>query len=187
MHEVRAGHGVSDAFRHAVGELRRDPGPRPADWIWQEKVFQANLLGAPIAEIMAFTDADAPTIQAAIQQARRRHPTKGSLEDRVPFELHLQIAMHLTYEEGRVRALAQNGLDCLMGYQHSARTSSRLNRWQTILSFSVERLTAVMLENTQQASELRRISPFERVLTRKDRVLAIQIAGALARPATRTR
>lgn len=101
-------------------------------------------------------------------------------EERIPFELHLQLGLKLHEDEVAIRRVGRAGIQRMREKPRNPVAEEWLNRWEELLERPVDELEAAMLEDSPFAKELRQMSPFNGILTQDERVLAIKKAAALA-------
>ncbi|WP_309076097.1 helix-turn-helix domain-containing protein [Paenarthrobacter sp.] len=146
----------------------------------QEAIFSLHAAGLSIREIAKRLNSSPAVVQASIRSARARRPVMIRREERIPFELHLQLGLKLHEDEVAIRRVGRAGIQRMREKPRNPVAEEWLNRWEELLERPVDELEAAMLEDSPFAKELRQMSPFNGILTQDERVLAIKKAAALA-------
>ncbi|WP_026536325.1 hypothetical protein [Arthrobacter sp. H14] len=146
----------------------------------QEAILSLRTLGLPFRHIAARLGCSTAVVQAAVKAAEARRPATERREDRVPYELHVQLARKLKGDEESIRRIGRTNLERMRQTKRNPVAQQWIEMWSDLLNARVEDLTSGMLADTELGRELRHMSPFAGALTDDERRLAIRRAGQLA-------
>ncbi|MFC8039549.1 helix-turn-helix domain-containing protein [Paenarthrobacter sp. NPDC057355] len=146
----------------------------------QEAILSLHALGLSIREIAKRIDCSPSVVQSSIKSARSRRPRLLRREERIPFELHIELSLKLHLDEQRIRSIGRAGVEKMRERPRSTVADEWVNRWDELLGLPVEEIEEAMLEDSPFATELRQMSPFAGALSEQERLIAIKKAAALA-------
>ncbi|MDI2033340.1 hypothetical protein PJL15_00436 [Paenarthrobacter nitroguajacolicus] len=146
----------------------------------QEAILSLHSLGLSIREIAKKIHCSPAVVQSSISSARSRRPRLVRREERIPFELHIQLSLKLHADEERIRSIGRAGVERMRERPRSSVANEWVNRWDELLGQTVEEIEEAMLEDSAFATELRQMSPFAGALSEQERLIAIRKAAALA-------
>ncbi|MFF1828372.1 hypothetical protein [Paenarthrobacter sp. NPDC058040] len=146
----------------------------------QEAILSLHAVGLSIREIAKSIHSSPSVVQASIKSARSRRPHMVRREERIPFELHVQLGLKLHADEERVRRIGRAGIEKMRERARNPIAEEWVDRWEDLLRCPIAEIEAAMLEDSPFAKELRQMSPFAGALTEQERMLAIKKAAAVA-------
>lgn len=146
----------------------------------QENMLALRAAGLPVRGIASRLGVSPAVVQAAIAAAKRARPILDRREERVSYELHLQIALKLPEDEQQIREIGRQGIRRLQQRKRNAIAEMWLDKWQELLNAPVGELEHGLLADGEQAKEMRQLSPFAGALTQEERLIAIRKAAAVA-------
>lgn len=146
----------------------------------QEGIFSLHVLGMSIRQIATHLGCSPAVIQGALKTAKERRPNLTRRDERVSYELHVELAGLLRYEPERVIAIARANLQRLRETPRNPVAVGWLDTWEDMLDLPVDELERRMLADSELALELRHMSPFAGALSPDERSIAIRKAAHLA-------
>lgn len=146
----------------------------------QETIWSLHVSGLSIRELAGRLGCSPAVVQSAIKAARGRRPRMPRREERIPFELHVQLSLKLHEDEQPIREIGRAGIERLRQRPRNPIAEKWLDRWTELLGLPAAEFEAAVLEDSPLAKELRQMSPFAGALTQGERVIAIKKAAALA-------
>ncbi|XAS68557.1 hypothetical protein V3C33_04420 [Micrococcaceae bacterium Sec5.7] len=146
----------------------------------QEAILSLHAVGLSIRQIATQLGCSAAVVQASVRAAKARRPTIHRREERIPYELHVQLGLKLHEDDAAVRRIGREGIARMRRTPRSAIALEWISRWEQLLAAPVHVIESAMLEDTPFATELRQMSPFAGALSDDERVIAIRKASGLA-------
>ncbi|MCO4254818.1 hypothetical protein [Pseudarthrobacter cellobiosi] len=146
----------------------------------QDAIWSLHVSGLSIRDLAGRLGCSPAVIQSAIKAARYRRPRMPRREERIPFELHVQLGLKLHENEQSIREIGRAGIERMRQRPRNPIAEKWLDRWTELLDLPLGEFEAAMLEDSPMAKELRQMSPFAGALTQGERVIAIKKAAALA-------
>lgn len=146
----------------------------------QEGIFSLHVLRMSIRQIAARLGCSPAVIQSALKTAKGSRPDTTRRDERVSYELHVELAHLLRREPERIKAIAQANLQRMRETSRNSLAVSWLDAWEDMLDLPVDELERRMLDDSELALELRQMSPFAGALSQDERSIAIRKAAYLA-------
>ncbi|MBO1269245.1 helix-turn-helix domain-containing protein [Arthrobacter cavernae] len=146
----------------------------------QEAILSLHAVGLSIRDIASRLDCSPAVIHAAIKAARARRPHMPRREDRIPFELHVQLGLKLRDDGVSVRQIARAGIARMRQRPRNPIAVEWIDSWEALLGLPVGQIEAAMLADNPFAAEMRQMSPFAGALTDQERIIAIRKAATNA-------
>lgn len=171
IEEARKQGEESDRHRHAMMAASRRR---------QEAILSLHALGLSVRQIAKRLGCSAGVIQSALKTAKLRRPVLERREERVPYELHVELVHALSKEGERLRKLGIENLKRMRGQQRNPVAERWLAEWDRVLQLPFEDWADHMLAANELGSEMRQMSPFAGSLSDEERIVAIRKAKILA-------
>lgn len=146
----------------------------------QEAILSLYAVGLSVRDIAKRLGSSPAVVQTALKVARARRPHIPRREERIPFELHVQLVFKLRENEESVREMGRAGIERMRRKPRNSIAEQWIDRWEILLNASVEEMERAMLAVDPLASEMRQMSPFAGSLTDEERIIAIRKAASLA-------
>ncbi|UVJ40169.1 helix-turn-helix domain-containing protein [Arthrobacter sp. CJ23] len=146
----------------------------------QEAILSLHAVGLSVRDIAKRLGSSPAVVQTALKVARARRPHIPRREERIPYELHVQLALKLRENEESVRELGRAGIERMRRKPRNPIAEQWIDRWESLLDASVEDMERAMLAADPLASEMRQMSPFAGSLSDEERIIAIRKAAANA-------
>ncbi|MFJ4029819.1 hypothetical protein ACIPWF_20755 [Paenarthrobacter sp. NPDC089989] len=146
----------------------------------QEAILSLHALGLSIRDIAKRIHSSPAVVQASLKSARSRRPHLVRREERIPFELHVQLSLKLHADEEKIRSIGRAGVRKMRERPRSSVADEWVDKWDQLLGRPVAEINEAMLEDSPFATELRQMSPFAGALSEQERLIAIKKAAALA-------
>ncbi|GAA1340845.1 hypothetical protein [Arthrobacter roseus] len=146
----------------------------------QEAIFSLHMEGLPIRQVATHIGVSPAVVQAAVKAAKLRRHHLRRREERIPYELHVELSRKLRSDEQNLRSIGLRNLDLMQQRQRNPLAQQWINDWRELLNATLETLDSRMLADDANAVEMRQMSPFAGALSEVERLAAIRRATALA-------
>ncbi|WP_026819128.1 sigma factor-like helix-turn-helix DNA-binding protein [Arthrobacter castelli] len=171
IEEARNQGEASDRHRHAMMAASRRR---------QEAILSLHALGLSVRQIAKRLGCSAGVVQSALKTAKSRRPVLERREERIPYELHVELVRALSNEGERLRKLGIENLKRMRAQQRNPVAEHWLAEWDRVLQLPIEEWEDNLLAANELGSEMRQMSPFAGALSDEERIIAIRKAKTLA-------